>query len=340
MMKRLIGAGGMLALVLVAGFWSAGSASADGGVHVQGSGATTDSCAGCHRAHTATADKLLKTSQTAICYTCHGATGTGATTAVETGTSYATASTVHGAGGSGGTGALRAGGFAYARINSTDASLPAAGGDSIGTSTILPIAAASAAQPVTSAHTVDGTAGTLWGNGALNSGAGGTVGSYNLACGSCHDPHGNGNFRTLRPSPTGSGAAAVNVPDETGPATTAPRAYSTTDYLRPFGGLTGTGAGQNISNWCATCHTRYLAGGSSSSGDTIFAFRHQVDTTAATSSAPECTTCHAAHGTNASSAGLNSGSVPWPGGGAATPATNSRLLKMDNRGICQKCHNR
>jgi hypothetical protein len=37
--------------------------------------------------------------------------------------------------------------------------------------------------------------------------------------------------------------------------------------------------------------------------------------------------------------GPYSSTVEWPGGGVGTTDNNnSRLLKMDNRGICLKCH--
>ena len=67
---------------------------ADGGPHVaslnNGSGGlTADSCAGCHRAHTAKNDFLLvQASTTDLCLTCHGATGTGATTNVVNGVQF------------------------------------------------------------------------------------------------------------------------------------------------------------------------------------------------------------------------------------------------------------
>ena len=58
---------------------------ADGGPHIStinnGSGGlTADTCAGCHRAHTAQGAMLLKEEGTALCTSCHGSAGTGATT--------------------------------------------------------------------------------------------------------------------------------------------------------------------------------------------------------------------------------------------------------------------
>ena len=49
--------------------------------------------------------------------------------------------------------------------------------------------------PATSSHTVDGSLGTAWGNGANGSGPGATA--FSLSCVSCHDPHGSGNYRIL-----------------------------------------------------------------------------------------------------------------------------------------------
>jgi hypothetical protein len=198
-----------------------------------------------------------------------------------------------------------------ARINTTDP-----GFEQIG---VL-----AAPQPVTSWHTIDGaTVGTVWGNGPLNTGAGP---SFAMDCTSCHDPHGNGQYRILRPIPVGSGAAAgVTVTDEP-----APKAYTTSNYFSP-----GPVSGNQMSSWCATCHTRYLSGSTTDSGDSIFAYRHRSNGTLGTT----CIKCHAAHGTNAAAPGEYSSSVGFPGGGLGTTATaETKLLKMDNRGICIKCH--
>ena len=76
-----------------------------------------------------------------------------------------------------------------------------------------------------------------------------------------------------------------------------------------------------------------------SSGDPIYTYRHNTTMT-------ECTQCHVAHGSNATMDGAYSGPMTDPDGSAAAkvvsgPTTtyyNSRLLKIDNRGTCQACH--
>jgi predicted CXXCH cytochrome family protein len=286
---------------LIALSLGSGGASADNGPHVKGAGATADSCAACHRAHTAQADKLLKQSQPGLCYTCHGTGATGANTDVQDGKLRSSGA------------ALRAGGFDYALINTSDATA-----DTIG---VL-----STAEAVTSWHTTDGSTGTLWGNGPL--GTTGPGGSYQLRCGACHDPHGNQRYRILRPVPPGSGGSGQDVTDETSPV------YSTTNYFD-----VSYVSGAEISGWCAQCHTRYLASDDHQTSDAIYTYRHKSD---GTGNRPPCIKCHAAHGTNAATtSGGYSEAVPWPGGGSGTTdLNNSRLLKMDNRGICQKCHNK
>jgi cytochrome c553 len=86
--------------------------------------------------------------------------------------------------------------------------------------------------------------GTMWGNGTSGVGQTGVT----LECGACHDPHGNGNYRMLKPSPDGqqyvistpgatvvkSTATTVNIPDQ--PCTSATvnkvcqKAYTTVNY--------------------------------------------------------------------------------------------------------------
>jgi predicted CXXCH cytochrome family protein len=285
---------------------------ADNGPH-GGFAPATDACGGCHRTHTSTSAKLLIVSSTALCQTCHAATGTGADTNVMDGVYTNRVSGSFGVVGRG----LKGGGFTNALMDTDDVA-----------------GAAAVSRVTTSSHTFNGTAGTAWGNGAL-----GTVGagaSIALSCGSCHNPHGKAGtagaatYRILRVIPTGSGAATgVSLVD---PAT---KTYTISDATGSYWNDTYTNK-DTLSAWCATCHTRYLAGagsGSTASGDAIFSFRHMSNSTSVS-----CVDCHVGHGT-ASTMGVISGAVPWPGG-ATTPNGNARsaMLRLDNRGICYKCH--
>ena len=344
-----------LSLVALAVIWpgTASNARADAGPHVQGmGGATTDACAGCHRVHTAPAASLLLDTQPGMCYNCHGTSGQGAQTSVQNGSFYTTtdqrtdpATGIYNNPLTAGQDALRGGGFDSARIYTSDPSLANMTPPPVGTprtdnkyltSASVAIGVLNTAAASTSKHSVDGSAQTAWGQGS-----GATVYglSNSLKCTACHDPHGNGQFRALRPIPIGSTASTgVSVTDET------TKNYTTADYLRPFAGLDTTPPATNvattISAWCAQCHTRYM---SSNTGDATFNYRHKALEVGADPAKPNptCLACHVSHGTNAISTGANSGAVKWPDPVAAvTAATNSRLLRMDNRGICEKCHNK
>jgi predicted CXXCH cytochrome family protein len=123
-----------LMLLIAAGslwlFLAAVPVFADGGPHVSainngtGNGGATlaaDSCAGCHRAHTAQGEPLLKDSGgIATCTACHGASGLGATTDVENGIQYVLGTNPVRTGTT--LGFLRSGGFVTARIGSGEAS--------------------------------------------------------------------------------------------------------------------------------------------------------------------------------------------------------------------------
>jgi hypothetical protein len=49
-----------------------------------------------------------------------------------------------------------------------------------------------------------------------------------------------------------------------------------------------------------------------------------------------CEQCHVSHGSNALMTG--SSQVNWPGTDVNTHVDDSRLLKVDNRGTCNLCH--
>jgi predicted CXXCH cytochrome family protein len=367
---------------------------ADGGPHVAAlnSGASTltaDTCAGCHRAHTAQGPLLLTAaSDDALCLTCHGAAGTGATTDVMTGVQYSIGTPGTLRGGSV-LGALRGGGFDQARIASgAPARVLQAGSPSRQWAKV----GVGAPQDVTSAHlnlpenalTAPAVA---WGNGANLAGVGPTVA---LGCTSCHNPHGNGQYRILNPVPsltasTGTfspiaapGALVTDSPvvnAATGNADTknytviqvpgpqyllyasqvASGLYPATsgDYWHvrvPWNSSTASNDAPNgvpvnagaavafdtqITAWCSACHTRYNSvTAEQPSGDNLYMYRHQ------TVSNQACTTCHVAHGSNALMTGQFSGAFPYPGGTPSVPtlSPSSRLLKVDNRGTCQLCH--
>src|SRR3990170_4169749 len=336
-----------------------GTANADNGPHIRGWGATPDGCAACHRVHRGVDEFLLVEEVESLCASCHGNDALGSVLNVMAGTNEADG------------GALRAGGFETARINTADPTLPistvgtaesgaqcrngidddADGVIDDGCPVTVGALAAVDAEPTQSKHSTDGTAQTIWGNGAISAVSNPGLAAYSLSCGECHDPHGNGNYRILRSVPSGSGGAGYAIPD------TYPKVYTTSNYFNMT--FTGSTSTDNIlkdtSAWCAQCHTRYLAARRAAlpadasrvdSGDAIFEFRHTSAGWGNSSAVPPvasnnnraCITCHATHGSNAT-AGTFSGAVPLPANVAGSGSADNRLLKMNNRGICQKCHN-
>jgi predicted CXXCH cytochrome family protein len=261
-------------------------------------------CVVCHRTKNGELSAQLRAaSQRELCFGCHGHSATGADTDVEWGIYRGS----RGGGESGG--GLRGGGFAKALMD------PALTGS-------LTIA------DTTSGHTIDGTLGLAWGGGAISKAAeyGPTI---KLVCSSCHNPHGNGNYRMLRSSPKGmpAGGSAVVLADERSKAYTVtygPDRYPDVSY-----------APRNIGQWCAQCHTRYLAGpgsGGNASADSTFRYRHITEGLVG-----GCLACHTAHGTSATM-GTYSGSTEWPDGTPGNGKANSRLLRVNNRGVCVRCH--
>jgi predicted CXXCH cytochrome family protein len=405
-MKKLLFLGIGSALVFTMGGVGPAQADTSGSTHKStqvGPGLTANivdagagRCASCHRAHTAKAVNLLKDSQPALCYTCHG----GSASSIDV---------VDGVNNEDG-GALRGGGFEYALINGATATktmgqIPADGSRQPHSAT-APVGTTEAI--VTSRHQIDGTtSGTIWGNGAISSTVNPGKAGVTLECGSCHDPHGNGNYRILKPIPNDAATTAVaakaavpavlaadgitvitpavpavaavaavvvapvNIPD----AIT--KVYTTKDYwlvgdptvplvkgstILPAAG-TPDGYIANVSAWCTTCHTRYLAPSGSykvNSGDAVFTYRHRSESGKANS--PNCIQCHVSHGTSANmtsraaSFTAPDGLVPTAKGLGATvnmgtsavpdiqlrggtAVGTSRLLRVDNRGTCVMCHN-
>jgi predicted CXXCH cytochrome family protein len=364
---------------------------ADGGPHVASinsgaGGINADSCAGCHRAHTAQGPLLLIDSQPAMCLACHGTAGTGATTDVENGVQYnLTGSPVRG---TAVVGALRDGGFIQARIGSGSAARWSyTSGTAVRASGFVP--AASTGQNVTSAHMtlvggeVEAKTGITWGNGPISATA--NLGATTtVECTTCHNPHGNGQYRILNPVPvpaavTGGGTFVATtgqalVTDAVLPPAGDTRNYTIHQVAGPtywlnLSQVTGTTAAsgdyfhrtvpwnagflgvtaQNdapnglpttfnaqMNAWCSTCHTRIMATQGTpyqtDSGDAVFKYRHSN-----TSNKP-CTTCHVAHGSNAQMTGTYSSNFDVSPVIASNTGSDSLLLKVDNRGTCQVCH--
>jgi len=300
-------------------------AMADAGPHHTSAGIVTDTCASCHRLHTAQAPKLLKESQESLCYSCHGAGGPGSSLDVVSGVNQS------------GGGALRGGGFSYALIDTANP----AGHDSEGEIPTL-----GSGQAVTSTHSVDGSPQTVWGSSTASStpelGA-----TLDLRCGDCHNPHGNGNYRILRTTPESlysyserknGEAPEVAIPD------TETKIYTTTNYWAAYNAGNAAFA-ENVAAWCTMCHKRYLANheGDVYSGDPVYSYRHTSSATGNSAGQRNCIQCHVAHGSNAHM-GTNSDKVPFPNqasegeGGYVSHGGDSRLLRVDSRGVCKMCH--
>ena len=237
-MKSLVARPGafrwVVAGTLALGTWllvTAMPVSADGGPHVAAanSGISTlaaDGCAGCHRAHTASGEGLLVSADgEQLCLACHGATGTGATTDVESGVQY----TSSGRGATPILGALRSGGFVDAAIDSANPARRLNGTGLAASSSqwakvrVLATAGEVTTAPSTSAHlnlagSAVGATTVAWGNGDIGLGLTGAGPVVSMGCTSCHNPHGNGNYRILNPAPAPLGAGFVAVPTLAAPA--------------------------------------------------------------------------------------------------------------------------
>jgi predicted CXXCH cytochrome family protein len=327
-MGRLLCLGLVSALSFTIG--GVGPAQADSGPHVSSAAGVkqtvgTYRCASCHRAHTTDEAFPLSAGQDGLCFTCHGPGGNGASTDVIDGVGYGVGGTQN-RDRSAAPGALRGGGFDYALIGSDEASRETylSGTSLLIRNQVIPVLAAGMAT--TSNHPVKGAKVTASGDRALNSGAGDAV---TLECGSCHDPHGNGNYRILRRIPTDSGgstsAVGVTIPDAS------VKVYTTNNWLSGYAGsppgVNGVNGGAassdgylgNIVQWCTTCHSRRHSGTNDTMGG------------------QQCVTCHVAHGSSASMSGVGSGHVQQADGSATR--ANGKLLRLDDRTPCAMCHN-
>lgn len=303
----------VLMIVLV---FTAVPASANGGPH-GGYTATTDGCAGCHRAHTAPGPKLVINNGTYdLCITCHGSTGTGADTNVDDGYFLSTRS------------------VSTTGTANTPDNAPLLGGGFVNYR----------GAGVTSSHNPTGVTGAAWGNGVARGVVANLVGG-NLSCASCHDPHGSANYRILRETVNGNPVAVQQV-DEGGA-----KDYDTEHW------------GAGTSSLCAACHGAYHRtnpGQADINDGGTYTHRVDMPYNFGANANPEivgmggltlplaesgsnntvvCMTCHLPHGSSVAMVGQADGG---PGGGGALPgnttATDSALLRLDNRGVCEVCH--
>lgn len=291
-------------------------ASANGGPH-GGYSAATDECAGCHRAHTATNARLLTNTGSALCLSCHS--GTGAETNVVDGRTVT------------GSNPLNAGGFTSAYNAFT-----------------------SSFSGTTSTHDYADATGT-----AYQLTAAGTslqAIANNLTCYECHDPHGSVNYRLI--PVTAINATVLDIADyDTGGT-----------YTSEIWTMTTT---NSFSEFCSACHLGYHQVDEAAGSLLANFYSHRVDSnwrgTAGTDGAigfailadnPQtapsngfalplagaaaagdndtmiCSTCHFSHGSSAAMGTLSEAAT------AGGLVDSSALLRVDNRGVCQNCHDK
>lgn len=323
-----------LVLLLAAGtiwlFLLAGATLADNGPHVAGaSSPVTDACASCHRAHSAQASYITIQAQPGLCYACHGAGTLGAETDVQDGAFYSSYATVHVSGGPG-AGALRGGGIDYALIST---------GTYTGSFTSV-VVGTSTPTATTSHHSVNETPQVMWGNGAYSSTLNYGKGSVDLGCASCHDPHGNHQYRILKPGPNDSGIAndqghspaalaAYNLGGRVYINDASSKVYTTTNFRNPDPG--NTSAANLTGNASGDAYNGGPADGSLAAYNTVTNNWYGMF---ATISGQWCATCHTRYNALSGAYAVDSGDAvfryqhavyklinPVTPGTGATPST-------------------
>jgi hypothetical protein len=221
-------------------------------------------------------------------------------------------------------------------------------------------------------HNIDAPANGLSVDGTTLTAPGGSFPSNMMGCTSCHDPHGNTNFRFLYgagPIP-GNGETFVNP---------APAAVGIDLKGEPESNSNHTAYLSGMSAWCANCHTTYLGdhGGSfghptsghldgsimtqyniyngtdnPSGGNAATAYLaavplegpdNGINSTIGASSSSEitCLTCHRAHASSAPYAGrwdFNVALLSQDGIISGSYPIPNPYLSPTQTGLCYKCH--
>ena len=205
----------------------------------------------------------------------------------------------------------------------------------------------------------------------LDTAPGGTFPSEHLGCTSCHDPHGNQNFRMLN----GVGWVQNELSEFVNPA---PEAYGLSIYHGQERANRHTAYYNGVSAWCGNCHPDIHAAGSDHvhvtgepigedvatyynaydgtldilGGDQMTAYLPEVpfeDPTIqyTSTSGPTgasrvmCLTCHRAHASSAPNAGrwdFNLTHVSDDGQESGSYAIPNPYAEPAQRSLCNKCH--
>jgi cytochrome c553 len=248
----------------------------------------TDSCAGCHRAHTSFsnlrydprvgADLLAEdekpyallvgnaATMSEFCNACHGDTAPGASTNVVSGRFDSGPS-----GAAGQAAGTSNGGVTVAYETASTFNAPLNGG---GFSTTLnyqdwEASATPVYQNITSSHSME-RVGVLWGAGfAADT-------NMTLTCTSCHDPHGSSNYRLLKDNVNNHAVGGYTGDNPNGMVFSNEAGYPTADggwlkhqaghdqmvaytpnYTSGSRNISAGTAGASLSTWCSACHEQY-----------------------------------------------------------------------------------
>ncbi len=336
----------VLIITVMLALWGGRSARANNGPH-GGYTATTDACAGCHRAHSAAAAELLIAEGKNLCLTCHGAGMGGANTDVENGIFTATGDPLLGGG------FVNYRGAAVSSTHSVDGTHQNAWGSGTTWSSTYDCAGCHNPESglVWPGAPTWGISPNAW---PTYPGRGQNV-TMPLTCTSCHDPHGGRNYRLLQQRMHPPSAQQEDPPgyvlvtsNEVGGDNPNQSGY-VPDYTTPKYKL-------GLGDWCTGCHFTYhqevsVQPFNAEDGQGLVTrYRHKMnvvitggtynlstslpleDPSGDGPSADDqifCLTCHYAHGTNTLMSGASAN---------IAPAYDSTLLRMDNRGVCQDCH--